>query len=264
MRLHGVRRPMGRTLARSAAVVSAVRRGEPAREATCDVTNELTGGGVLGVAGRPAHVPKRHHGTGTPYAQRRLSTPHTHGDRASQMLADVGACLRRRARTHATPVTICSSSGRVLDEAAHIRVRLRPWAEGESTHTRVGLQKALHRTGSTHWLEHAASAALEDNAVVLLVKVHGSKLVLPMDAHGTRRDRRATSIALARWTGKNHIVEVLHVEEEVTRRPMHLRRPAGGAVMRELCRQREHSIRHHAYTLCLEASTQEPCKVVPI
>ena len=93
--LHGVRRPMGRTLARSAAVVSAVRRGEPAREATCDVTNELTGGGVLGVAGRPAHVPKRHHGTGTPYAQRRLSTPHTHGDRASQMLADVGACLRR-------------------------------------------------------------------------------------------------------------------------------------------------------------------------
>ena len=46
---------MGRTLARSAAVVSAVRRGEPAREATCDVTNELTGGGVLGVAGRPAH-----------------------------------------------------------------------------------------------------------------------------------------------------------------------------------------------------------------
>ena len=46
MRLHGVRRPMGRTLARSAAVVSAVRRGEPAREATCDVTNELTGGAL--------------------------------------------------------------------------------------------------------------------------------------------------------------------------------------------------------------------------
>eukprot|EP00966_Prymnesium_polylepis_P103069 2387370-Prymnesium_polylepis.2 len=43
MRLHGVctDRPMGRTLARSAAVVPAVRRGEPARARTNEATRSV-------------------------------------------------------------------------------------------------------------------------------------------------------------------------------------------------------------------------------